>query len=155
LRPGAAYFLQPASSQQRRYEALRAYFVEDLPASQVADRYGYSTASVHQMATLLRSGKLRLFAQTKPGPKGPRKATGELRTKVLRLRAADHSVTEIAQALTDDGLPVSAQTVWQVLQAEGLPGWSPRRGPPRQPGTAGAGQSGHPAGLARRRADPV
>jgi len=121
LRPGAAYFLQPASSQQRRYEALRAYFVEDLPASQVADRYGYSTASVHQMATLLRSGKLRLFAQTKPGPKGPRKATGELRTKVLRLRAADHSVTEIAQALTADGLPVSAQTVWQLLQAEGLP----------------------------------
>jgi transposase len=121
LRPGAAYFLQPDSSQQRRYEALRAYFVEELPASQVADRYGYSTASVHQMATLLRSGKLRLFAQTKPGPKGPRKATGELRTKILALRAQDHSVTEIAQALTTQGLPVSAQTVWQVLQAEGLP----------------------------------
>jgi transposase len=121
LRPGAAYFLEPASSQQRRYEALRAYFVEDLPASQVADRYGYSTASVHQMATLLRSGKLQLFAHTKPGPKGPRKATGELRTKILRLRAHDHSVTEIASALTADGLPVSAQTVWQVLQAEGLP----------------------------------
>jgi transposase len=121
LRPGAAYFLQPNSSQQRRYEALRAYFVDGLPASQVADRYGYSTASVHQMATLLRAGKLRLFAPTKPGPKGPRKATGELRTKILRLRAGDHSVTEIAQALTADGLPVSAQTVWQLLQAEGLP----------------------------------
>jgi transposase len=121
LRPGAAYFLQPTSSQQRRYEALRAYFVDDLPASQVADRFGYSTASIHQMATLLRSGKLQLFAQTKPGPKGPRKATGELRTKVLRLRAQDHSVTEIASALTADGLPVSAQTVWQILQADGLP----------------------------------
>jgi transposase len=121
LRPGAAYFLQPTSSQQRRYEALRAYFVDDLPASQVADRFGYSTASIHQMATLLRSGKLQLFAQTKPGPKGPRKATGELRTKVLGLRAQDHSVTEIASALTADGLPVSAQTVWQILQADGLP----------------------------------
>src|SRR6266511_781531 len=87
LRPGAAYFLQPDSSQQRRYEALRAYFVDDLPASQVADRYGYSTASVHQMATLLRAGKLKLFAH----------------------------------ALTADGLPVSAQTVWQILAAEGLP----------------------------------
>ena len=107
MRPGAAYFLQPTSSQQRRYEALRAYFVDDLPASQVADRFGYSTASIHQMATLLRSGRLQLFAQTKPGPKGPRKATGELRTKVLGLRAQDHSVTEIASALTADGLPVS------------------------------------------------
>jgi transposase len=121
LRPGAAYFLQPDSSQQRRYEALRAYFVDGRPASQVADHYGYSTASVHQMATLLRAGKLQLFAHTKPGPKGPRKATGELRTKVLALRAQDHSVTEIASALTADGLPVSAQTVWQLLQAEGLP----------------------------------
>ncbi len=134
MRPGAAYFLQPDGSQQRRYEALRAYFVDGLPASQVADRYGYSTASVHQMATLLRSGKLRLFAHTKPGPKGPRKATGELRTKVLALRAADHSVMEIAQALTADGLPVSAQTVWQLLQAEGLPRLprrdEGRRGPP-------------------------
>ncbi len=121
MRPGAAYFLQPDTGAQRRYEALRAYFVDDLPASQVADRYGYSTASVHQMATLLRAGKLQLFAHTKPGPKGPRKATGELRTKALALRAQDHSVTEIASALTADGLPISAQTVWQLLAAEGLP----------------------------------
>jgi transposase len=121
LRQGAEYFLQPTLATQRRYEALRAYFVEELPASQVADRFGYSTASVHQMATLLRAGKLRLFAHTKPGPKGPRKATGRLREQVLALRANEHSITEIAQALTANGLPVSAQTVWQILQAEGLP----------------------------------
>jgi hypothetical protein len=52
----------------------------------------------------------------------------------LRLRAHDHSVTEIAGALTADGLPVSAQTVWQVLQAQGLPRLprrdEGRRGPP-------------------------
>jgi hypothetical protein len=121
LRQGADYFLQPARATQRRYEALRAYFVEELPASQVADQFGYSTASVHQMATLLRSGKLQLFADSKPGPKGPRKATGQLREQVLALRAGDHSVTEIAQALTTNGLPVSAQTVWQILQDHGLP----------------------------------
>ena len=42
------------------------------PASEVADRFGYSTASVHQMATLLRKGRLALFSETKPGPKGPK-----------------------------------------------------------------------------------
>jgi len=150
LRPGAAYFLQPDSSQQRRYEALRAYFVEDLPASQVADRYGYSTASVHQMATLLRAGKLQLFAHTKPGPKGPRKATGELRTKALALRAQDHSVTEIAQALTADGLPISAQTVWQLLQAEGLP-----RLPRRDEGRRGSPARLDPVKAAKLPAWPV
>jgi hypothetical protein len=38
-----------------------------MPAAEVADRFGYSTASVHQMATLLRTGKLNLFAQARPG----------------------------------------------------------------------------------------
>jgi hypothetical protein len=134
MRSGAEYFLQPAGPSQRRYEALRAYFVDELPASEVADRYGYSTASIHQMATVLRSGTMRLFADAKPGPKGPRKATGALREQVLRLRAADHSITEIAAALTSDGLPISAQTVWQILDTEGLPRLprrdEGRRGPP-------------------------
>ena len=65
MRAGADYFIRPAGPSQRRYEALRAYFVEGMPASEVADRFGYSTASVHQMATLLRTGKMSLF--TDPG----------------------------------------------------------------------------------------
>jgi transposase len=134
MRPGSDYFLRPAGASQRRYEALRAYFVEEMPASEVADRFGYSTASVHQMATVLRAGRMSLFADARPGPKGPRKATGQLRQRVLALRAAGHSVTEIATALTAEGLPVSAQTTWQILDAEGI-GRLPRRdegrrGPP-------------------------
>ncbi len=134
MREGAEYFTAPAGAAQRRYEALRAYFTQDMPASQVADKFGYSTASVHQMATLLRAGKLALFTEARPGPKGPRKATGQLRARVLELRAAGHSVTEIAAALTSEGMPVSAQTTWQILDAEGLPRLPRRdeghRGPP-------------------------
>jgi len=134
VRTGADYFLHPAGPSQRRYEALRAYFIEDMPASEVADRFGYSTASVHQMATLLRAGRMSLFTDPRPGPKGPRKATGELRARVLALRSAGHSVTEIAAALTEQGLPVSAQTTWQILDAEGIPRLprrdEGRRGPP-------------------------
>ena len=134
MRDGAEYFTAPAGAAQRRYEALRAYFLEEMPAAEAADRFGYSTASIHQMATLLRKGRLNLFAETRPGPKGPRKATGQLRARALELRAAGHSVTEIAAALTSEGMPVSAQTVWQVLDAEGLPRLprrdQGRRGPP-------------------------
>ena len=121
MRDGAQYFTAPASSAQRRYEALRTYFLDEMPAAEVADRFGYSTASIHQMASLLRQGRLTLFAGTRPGPKGPRKATGQLRQRVLELRAAGHSVTEIAAACTREGMPVSAQTCWQILDAEGLP----------------------------------
>ena len=134
MRAGAEYFTAPAGAAQRRYEALRAYFLEEMPAAEVADRFGYSTASVHQMATLLRKGRLALFTESKPGPKGPRKATGELRARVLALRAAGHSVSEIAAALSAGGLPVSAQTAWQILDAEGIPRLprrdEGRRGPP-------------------------
>jgi hypothetical protein len=134
MRQGAEYFTEPAGAAQRRYEALRAYFLDEMPAAEVADRFGYSTASVHQMATLLRKGRLSLFAETRPGPKGPRKAIGQLRQRVLELRAAGHSVTEIAAALTREGMPVSAQTVWQIIDGEGLPRLGHRdegrRGPP-------------------------
>jgi transposase len=151
VREGAEYFTTPSGAAQRRYEALRAYFTEDMPAAEVADRFGYSTASVHQMATLLRKGRLALFTDPRPGPKGPRKATGELRARVLALRAAGHSVTEIAAAVTAEGLPVSAQTCWQILDAEGI-GRLPRRdegrrGPPaRLEAVKAAKLPGCPAG---------
>jgi len=119
MRDGAEYFTQPVPSAQRRYEAMRAYFVDDMPAAQVADRFGYSTASVHQMATLLRGGRMEFFTAAKPGPKGPRKA-GQVHDRVLALRADGHSVTEIAAALHAEGTPVSAQTVWTILDAEGI-----------------------------------
>ena len=70
------------------------------------------------MATLLRAGKMSLFTNPRPGPKGPRKATGELRANMLALRAAGHGVTEISAALTAEGLPVPAQTCWQILDAD-------------------------------------
>lgn len=134
MRAGAEYFTEPAGAAQRRYEALRAYFTQDMPASEVADKFGYSTASVHQTSTLLRKGRLALFAEARPGPKCPRKATGQLRAKVLELRAAGHSVTEISAALTAEGRPALAQTCWQILDAEGLPRLprrdEGRRGPP-------------------------
>ena len=134
MRPGAEYFTAPGGAGQRRYEALRAYFMEEATAAQVADRFGYSTASVHQMATLLRTGKLDPFTETKPGPKGPHKATGEVRDKVLALRAEDRSIGEIAASLAAAGTPISAQTVWQILDDAGLPRLArrdeTRRGPP-------------------------
>jgi hypothetical protein len=121
MRVGAEFFTQPATGAQRRYEAMRAYFLDGWPAARVADQFGYSTASVHQMATLLRTGRMRLFTDAKPGPKAPTKATGALRARVLDLRAGRHSVTQIAAVLSGEGTPVSAQTVWKICQAEGLP----------------------------------
>ena len=119
MRAGAEYFAEPGEPAQRRYEALRAYFVDELPAAEVAARFGYSRAVVHQMASDLRAGRAAFFRDSRPGPKGPRKA-GRVRDEVLALRAQDRSIEEIAAALAAAGTPVSAQTVWSILDAEGL-----------------------------------
>ena len=42
----ANYFINPIHEWQKRYEALRASFVERLPAQAVAQRFGYSLAYV-------------------------------------------------------------------------------------------------------------
>jgi transposase len=119
VKAGGEYFTQPTSASQRRYEALRAYLYDDEPAEQVAERFGYTAASVRQLASELRAGRLELFVEGKPGPKGPRKQP-VVRQRVLELRARDLSVTAIADILTDEGTPVSHDTVWQVLKGEGL-----------------------------------
>jgi hypothetical protein len=119
MRSGGEYFTEPREPAQRRYEALRCYFVEELSAAEVGARFGYSAAVVHQIASELRAGKAQFFHSSKPGPKGPRKAD-RIRDRVLELRARDRSVTEIAQTLSAEGTPVSAQTVWSILAVEGL-----------------------------------
>jgi hypothetical protein len=119
MRAGADYFLTPAEPAHRRYEAMRAYFVDDATAADVGGRFGYSPATVHQLAAELRAGHTEFFRSSKPGPRGPRKS-GKIRDQVLALRAEDRTVTEIAQRVTMEGTPVSAQTVWAILHAEGI-----------------------------------
>ena len=41
------FFLHPVHEWQRRYEALRASFVDRLPAKVVADRFGYSVTYIN------------------------------------------------------------------------------------------------------------
>jgi DNA-directed RNA polymerase specialized sigma24 family protein len=39
------FFLEPQSPAQRQYEALRAYFHDELSSAEVATRFGYSPGS--------------------------------------------------------------------------------------------------------------
>ena len=106
MRAGAGFFTKPADPAQRRYEALRAYEVDGASAEEAGVRFGYSKATMYQMASDLRAGRISFFASSKPGPKGPRKIL-TLRERVLELRALDRSVKEIADALGAEGTPIS------------------------------------------------
>ena len=39
------FFSQPSSPKQRQYEALRAYFTEEMPSAQAARTFGYTPGS--------------------------------------------------------------------------------------------------------------
>ena len=110
---------------RRRYEALRAYLVDGEPAAVAGERFGYSKATMYQMAAELRAGRSGFFVSSKPGPKGPRQ-TATLRDQVLDLRAQDRSVKEIADTLTGAGTPISHQSVWVICTQEGLHRLPPR-----------------------------
>ena len=52
---GRRFFLDPHSTTQRRYEALRAFFIERRPVAEIAARLGYKPASLNAMVSAFRS----------------------------------------------------------------------------------------------------
>ena len=123
-----------------------------MPAAEVADRFGYSTASVHQMATLLRGGKLSLFTDPRPGPEGAaqghRRAAGP-GAGAARRRAQRHRDRRRAHRRGPAG--VRADRLADPGRRGHRPAAPPRRGPPRPAGPAGPGQGRPAARLAGRR----
>jgi len=49
------FFLEPAAPWHRRYEALRAVFVEDEPLHEVAERFGVSYGALRNWASAFRA----------------------------------------------------------------------------------------------------
>ena len=119
-RPGGEYFLRPQSPAHRRYEALRAYLAQGLPAAEAAARFGYTPASLLSAVRDFRAGAREFFVAGKPGPKtAPGKDAA--RPAILELRGAGHSIDEIAEALTAGGTPLNRTGIAEVIADEGLP----------------------------------
>jgi transposase len=118
-RPGHERFTQPALAAHRRYEALR-YFVEELGAVEIAERFGYTKASVQTLISQYRDAdRAELFARSRPGPKRQPKKDAA-RERALELRRQRHGIEEIVAELARAGTPLSRTAVWEILREEGL-----------------------------------
>jgi len=53
--PYEAFFLQPTDTWHRRYEALRAVFVEHRPLPEIADRFAVHCGTVRNWVSEFRS----------------------------------------------------------------------------------------------------
>ncbi|MGH9285719.1 MAG: hypothetical protein ACRD0M_08600, partial [Acidimicrobiales bacterium] len=115
----AVFFTSPADVTQRRYEALRAYFVEGHTAVDVAARFGYAASTVVAMARDFTADPSSFFLTHRPGPRvAPAKEAA--RAEVLRLRAAGYSVTDITEALARSATPLNRTGVWEICRDEGF-----------------------------------
>jgi Transposase DDE domain group 1 len=124
-RPPHDFFLRPANPNQRRYEALRAHFVEGLPLRQAAARLGYTPAAFASLLRDFRAGRLHLFSVPQPGPKLARRKEAA-RPQVVKLRRQGLSVYEIAKALQDSPTPLNRTGVTEILHEEGFARFHPR-----------------------------
>ena len=96
-----SFFLEPATAKQRMYEALRAYFVEGRPSSEVAQDFGYSPGSFQVLCHHFRRDLNPIFfVSTRPGPRSqPKKSAA--RDLIVSLRKQNHSVYEISETLKE------------------------------------------------------
>jgi len=117
----ATYFTSPVHDWQRRYEALRASFVERLPAKVVADRFGYTAAYVHLLRHQFIQEKIDFSEPVTEGKVARRRINAELRQKIRHLRERRLSAGEITQLLSEEGVEISVRTVERVLAEEGFP----------------------------------
>lgn len=116
----AAFFTKPKYDWQRRYEALRASFVEQLPAKVIADRFGYTPAYIRLLKHLFKHEKIELSEPVSEGKAVRRRVSANVRQKIRIWRERQLSATEITQLLSEEGVEISARTIERVLIEEGF-----------------------------------
>ena len=118
----AGWFTTPAQVNHRRYEALRAFFVDRLTYQQAADRFGYTRWAMVNLVREWRAGRLELFAPPrKPGPPpGVAPAKDRARGRVIRLRRQGLSTYEISARLAAEHTPLNRTSVGEILAEEGF-----------------------------------
>ncbi|HDL85309.1 MAG TPA: transposase, partial [Candidatus Acetothermia bacterium] len=116
-----SFFTHPENDWQRRYEALRASFVERLPARIVADRFGYSPGYIRLLRHQFQHGKIDFSEPVPEGKAARRRVTAEIRRRIKAWRERRLSAGEITVLLSEDGIELSVRTVERVLAEEGFP----------------------------------
>ena len=120
--PPSEFFTAPAQVNQRRYEALRAHYVEGLSYAEAGRRFGYTRWAMIDLARQYRAGKLALFAPPgRPGrPAGAAPRKDAVRARVIELRRQGLSTYEISARLAVEGTPLNRTSVGEILAEEGF-----------------------------------
>ena len=117
------YFLSPENKLQNKYCALRAFFVDNMTADEVARKFGYTRSTIY---SIVRDFKAELASNPEKDPffvtvpLGRKPYDDEFAAKVVALRKNNMSVPEIKAAMDALKMPVSTQFINSVLKREGF-----------------------------------
>lgn len=114
------FFLEPKTAKQRQYEALRAYVIEEVPALETAERFGFTETSLYALTHDLRTGKLDIFPKPTTGPKD-RRVTPYIRDLICQMRREEMSVAEIVERLKEEEtVELGSSTVERIVKEAGF-----------------------------------
>lgn len=119
-------FLKPQNPQQRRYEALRARFVDNCTITEAAGRFGYTDGTMRNMCAEFQNAQPPYFSMPKtarPAKAKPQKADPRqtLEQRIVELRRRNLSVYDIQCELKNEKLSAGVATIHGVLKRRGLP----------------------------------
>ena len=131
-----AFFLSPQEPLHRQYEALRAFFVEDLLSAEAAQLFGYSPGSFRVLCHQFRHDPEKRSAFFRQPPRGalPAPARDPVRELVVAMRKRNLSVYDIQRDLAEAGRRISINALTVLLREEGF-ARLPRRRDEERPAT--------------------
>lgn len=114
------YFLEPKTADQRKYEALRAYYLtKGATQKDIAKQFGYAFYTFQSIVRDFRQQKLEFFPEKKKGPKGPT-TPHQVIEKIIALRKRNLSIYDIYEVLEGENLRVSINTLSRILREDGF-----------------------------------
>lgn len=119
------YFINTSTTTQKKYEALRAFFVDELPGKEVAARFGYTYRAFTSLVSDFRKAlkekpEEELFFQVKTPGKKPMKHKSSITALVVELRKKYLSVPDIKVILDGKGIKVSEKQIYLIVKQEGF-----------------------------------
>ncbi len=119
------FFEMPTVVAHKQYEALRMYYIDEAPAHQVAQRYGYTYRAFTSLVTTFRRKIIMnprdsiFFIENSPGRKVSAE-TNDAKSVIISMRKKYYSVPEIKVALDGLGHNLSEKNIYNILSSEGF-----------------------------------
>ena len=118
------FFLKPQNPVHKRYEALRAFYVEGRTAAEAAQAFGFSESYFNKLRTLFHQRMLgkeppSFFVEHQPGPK-PKAVEMSVTEMIIALRKQNYSIQDIRAALEAKEHHVNLMQIDQVLKDDGF-----------------------------------